>query len=191
MKEIKIGDQIWSASNLNVDKFQNGDLVPQALDEEDWINAGINKKPCWCYYEEDSNNGEKFGKLYNWFAVNDPRGIAPVGFHVPTIGEWKILSDYLGGDSIAGQKMKSNYGWKNNGNGTNSIGFKGLAGGLRYSFGNFSAVGAHCYWWSSSEGNTAGNTASAWYRDLGCTNGIAVRNLTNKKKGFSVRCLRD
>ena len=83
--------------------------------------------------------------------------------------------------------MKSNYGWKNNGNGTNSIGFEGLAGGRRYSFGNFSAVGAHCYWWSSSEGNSN----FAWYRDLDDKDGNLGRGSSDKRNGFSVRCLRD
>ena len=83
--------------------------------------------------------------------------------------------------------MKSNYGWKNNGNGTNSIGFKGLAGGLRYSFGNFSAVGAQCYWWSSSEGNIS----SAWLRILDYNCDILKSNTCYKQSGFSVRCLKD
>lgn len=74
MEEVKIGDQIWMTRNLNVDKFCNGDPIPETKTNEEWIKAGENGKPAWCYYDNDPANGEKYGKLYNWYAVNDPRG---------------------------------------------------------------------------------------------------------------------
>jgi uncharacterized protein (TIGR02145 family) len=82
MKTIKIGKQTWMAENLNVDKFRNGDLIPHIQDPEEWEQAGKNQQPAWCYYENDPENGNIYGKLYNWYAVNDPRGLAPEGFHV-------------------------------------------------------------------------------------------------------------
>ena len=83
----------------------------EAKTNEEWNQANENKQPAWCYYENDPKNGAKYGKLYNWYAVNDPRGLAPAGWHVPSDAEWTILSDFLGGESTAGKKMKSLSGW--------------------------------------------------------------------------------
>ena len=80
MKEVKIGDQIWMVENLNVDKFRNGDIIPEAKTNEEWKKANENKQPAWCYYGNDLTYGEKYGKLYNWYAVTDQRGLAPEGY---------------------------------------------------------------------------------------------------------------
>jgi len=106
---VTIGTQVWMTKNLNVDKFRNGDPIPQAKTDEEWENAGKNKQPAWCYYDKDPANGAKYGKLYNWYAVNDSRGLSPVGFHIPTDAEWTKLVNFLGSD--AGTKMKSKSGW--------------------------------------------------------------------------------
>lgn len=103
---VTIGTQVWMNKNLDVSTFRNGDPIPQAKTEQDWLAAKNNKQPAWCYYENKSENGAKFGKLYNWYAVNDARGLAPVGFHVPSDEEWMKLIDYLGGENLAGIKMK-------------------------------------------------------------------------------------
>ena len=110
-QEIKIGTQTWTTKNLDVSKFRNGEAIPLAKTYAEWVLAGRNQQPAWCYYENKGENGTKYGKLYNWFAVMDARGLAPSGYHVPTDAEWTILTDYLGGDSIAGAKMKSTSGW--------------------------------------------------------------------------------
>lgn len=110
-KEVSIGNQVWMTENLNVDRFRNGDRIPQAKTSEEWRKAGANEQPAWCYFDNDPENGKKYGKLYNWYTVNDPRGIAPIGFHVPSDDEWVQLVDYLGRD--AGKKMKSKRGWDN------------------------------------------------------------------------------
>ena len=81
-------------NNLNVDKFRNSDPIPQAKTIAEWEAAGINKQPAWCYYDNDASNGEKYGKLYNWFAVNDTRGLAPIGYHIPTNKEWSLFVSY-------------------------------------------------------------------------------------------------
>jgi uncharacterized protein (TIGR02145 family) len=108
-KSVKIGTQTWMVENLNVSTFRNGDPIPEAKTNEEWEKAGKNKQPAWCYYDNDPKNGAKYGKLYNWYAVSDPRGLPPAGWHVPSNNEWTILSDFLGND--AGKKMKSTSGW--------------------------------------------------------------------------------
>lgn len=102
---VTIGSQIWMTKNLDVANFRNGDPIPEAKTDAEWKAAGENEQPAWCYYDNDTANGTKYGKLYNWYAVNDPRGLAPTGYHIPTDAEWTKLSDYLGND--AGTKMKS------------------------------------------------------------------------------------
>ena len=183
--EVTIGKQVWMSENLNVDKFRNGDPILEAKTDEEWEKAGENKQPAWCYYDNDPANGEKYGKLYNWYAVNDKRGLAPVGYHIPSDAEWTELEDFLGTD--AGKKMKSTSGWNKDGNGTNESGFSGLPGGGRANYGTFYYIGKHGFWWSSSEDGTF----LAWLRFLSCSDGNVGRNGNNKEKGFSVRCLRD
>ena len=110
-KTVTIGTQVWMTKNLDVSTFRNGDPIPAVKTDEEWKRAGEEGKPAWCYYNNDPKNGTKYGKLYNWYAVNDARGLAPSGYHVPTAEEWTILTDYLGGDDVAGGKMKSTSGW--------------------------------------------------------------------------------
>ncbi|MFM7765029.1 MAG: FISUMP domain-containing protein, partial [Sphingomonadales bacterium] len=81
--EVTIGKQVWMTKNLDVDKFRDGSSIPEAKTDEEWKKAGKNKQPAWCYYNNDPANGAKYGKLYNWYAVNDSRGLAPVGYHIP------------------------------------------------------------------------------------------------------------
>lgn len=107
---VTIGTQVWSTKNLDVSSFRNGDPIPQAKTKEEWEQAGKNKQPAWCYYDNDPANGAKYGKLYNWYAVIDERGLAPSGYHIPSDAEWEILVSYLG--NAAGVKMKAASGWK-------------------------------------------------------------------------------
>ena len=169
--------------NLDVSKFKNGDEIPEAETKDQWKAFSDANEAAWCYYE----NKTEYGKLYNWYAVNDPRGLAPAGYHIPTDEEWTTLTNYLGGETIAGAKMKSKTGWENNGNGTNTSGFAGLPGGYRNGDGDFSNIGAGGDWWSSSESNTN----NAWYRYLYSNNGDVDSYYNYKRNGFSVRCLRD
>ena len=135
---VTIGSQVWTSKNLDVATYRNGDVIPQVQDPNAWENLTTG---AWCYYDNDASNGTKYGKLYNWYAVNDPRGLAPKGYHIPSDAEWTQLSDYLGGESEAGTKMKSTSGWVENGNGTNSSGFSGLPGGYRDYNGAFDYIG--------------------------------------------------
>jgi uncharacterized protein (TIGR02145 family) len=184
---VKIGNQIWMTENLNVERFRNGDPIPQAKTNEEWDRAGANEQPAWCYYDNDPKNGAKYGKLYNWYAVNDSRGLAPTGWHIPSDAEWTQITDFLGGVSVAGTKMKSNSGWSQNGNGTNESGFLGLPGGSRYYFDNFLYMGYNGNWWSSTEHGT--NYARYRYLSYGF-DGVDG-DYYDKVDGFSVRCLRD
>jgi len=185
--EVTIGNQVWMAENLNVAKFRNGDPIPEAKTDGEWKAYADAGEAAWCYYENDPANGAKYGKLYNWYAVNDSRGLAPVGYHIPSDAEWTLLTDYLGGEEKAGAKMKSKQGWAEEGNGTNSSGFSGLPGGYRLPDGTFYDVGKYGDWWSSSELSTA----NAWYRYLLYDDGNVDRTNGYKEDGFSVRCLRD
>jgi len=182
MDEIKIGDQTWTSKNLDVETYRNGDAIPLVEDQEEWANLTTG---AWCYYENETANGTTYGKLYNWFAVNDPRGLAPKGYHIPSNAEWTILTDNLGDEACT--KMKSTSGWNEDGNGNNTSGFAGLPGGYRFSNGNFDYIGATGNWWSSSEANHD----SAWYRPLGLKAGNVHRRGHYKQNGCSVRCLKD
>jgi uncharacterized protein (TIGR02145 family) len=104
---VTIGTQEWMTKNLDVSTFRNGDPIPEAKTNSEWEMASKNKQPAWCYYNNDPQYGEKYGKLYNWYAVTDPRGLAPVGYHIPSDEEWTVLINQLGGNSPAGIKMKS------------------------------------------------------------------------------------
>ena len=190
-KTVKIGSQEWMAENLSISRFRNGETIPEAKTAEEWRKAGKNKQPAWCYYNNDPMNGKRYGKLYNWYAVNDPRGLAPDGWHIPSDDEWTILTDYLGGAGTAGTKMKSKQGWFVerapqffNANGTNSSGFSGAPGGSRPHV-MFFSIDSYAEWWSSTEYDTG----SVWVRGLPYDYGEVHRHFRNKEGGFSVRCV--
>ncbi|MEX2410489.1 MAG: fibrobacter succinogenes major paralogous domain-containing protein [Candidatus Paceibacterota bacterium] len=187
---VKIGDQEWMVDNLNVSKFRNGELIPQAESNKEWVSAYKEGNPAWCYFDNNPINGEKYGKLYNWYAINDTirGGIAPDGWYVPSNDEFTKLIDFLGGHQLASKKMKSNSGWHNQGDGNNESGFTGLPGGARLPNGSFTSTGlyGYGYWWSSSEYLTA----NAWSRILYYNNAVITTN-HHKASGFSVRLLKE
>ena len=179
--EVTIGEQVWMTQNLNVDTFRNGDPIPRAVTAEQWREAGKSRQPAWCYYDNFWENGEIHGKLYNWYAVNDPRGLAPVGYHIPSDAEWTELENFLG-TYDAGIKMKSTSGWRSYGSGTNSSGFSGFPGGVCQWDGFFENIGFYGWWWSSTD---------AWMRYLNYDEDKVLRGGIGKECGASVRCLRD
>ena len=188
---VTIGKQIWIAANLNVSKFRNGDEIPQALLKQDWDKAGTDKTPVWCYYDVINNTGkepdQKYGKLYNWYAVNDPRGLAPEGYHIPTDKEWKLLITTLGGDKKAGIKMKSTTGWNEDGNGTNESGFSALPAGWSNYGGSCWDWGYKAFWWSSA----SFEEPTAWEVGLYSRNSELTSGADLKKVGVSVRCVKN
>ena len=192
--EVTIGKQIWMTQNLNVDKFRNGDPIPEAKSDEDWRNAYLEKKPAWCYYNDNPDNGERYGKLYNWYAVNDPRGLAPKGWKVPSEADWSRLIDFLGGGNIASKKMKSNEYWAdyegNSGNGNNESGFIGLPGGFRWGdIGSCESISEEGDWWSSTAGGNEFLKKSL-YLSLDA-DGSAALYTHDRGNGLSVRCVKN
>ena len=195
---VTIGTQVWATVNLDVTTYRDGTTIPQVTDPTQWSNLSTG---AWCYYNNNSSSGATYGKLYNWYAVagihdadpNTPNKVlAPTGWHVPTDSEWATLTTFLGGDSVAGGKMKATGTtlWTTNTGATNSSGFTGLPGGFRLWSGTFNVIGVNGYWWSSSEYVIA--TTRAWNCILKSSDGTATRaNNDTKKFGFSVRCLRD
>jgi len=189
-KTVTIGDQEWMAENLNVVKFRNGDPIPHAQTDEEWQQAGENGQPAWCYYDNDPANGKIYGKLYNWYAVNDWRGLAPEDWRIPSDEDWLKLIKLLGGEDVAGGKLKATdttY-WQSPNNGaTNETGFTALPGGYRGTNGTFFSIGGYGYWWSATEYDTS----NAWGRLMYYYFSNVFRRNFNKELGFSVRCLRD
>jgi uncharacterized protein (TIGR02145 family) len=182
---VKIGNQTWTTKNLDVSKYRNGDEIPHVNDPLSWSRLTYG---AWCYYENVDSNGTTYGKLYNLYAVLDPRGLAPAGFHIPSDKDWTTLTDYLGGKEEAGVKMKeagSTHWPRPNTGATNSSGFTGLPGGYRDDNGSFFSMGVNGFWWSSTEGFTY----FAWNRYPDNLYGLVGRDFGYKSYGMSVRCI--
>ena len=203
---VLIGEQCWFAENLRNENYGNGDAIPTGLSDTDWENTssgavavyGEGNSDCF----EDSPDGDacdeawslnEYGRLYNWYAVDDPRGLCPSGWHTPSDGEWDALTDFLDCEYECGWLMKSTSGWWDNSHGTNSSGFTALPSGLRRVYGpsppNYSpfiGAGSSSYWWSSTSTGSL-----AWNRWLGMADNSLMRDPENPSQGYSVRCLRD
>jgi uncharacterized protein (TIGR02145 family) len=186
---ITIGTQKWMVENLKTSKFRTGESISNVTDAAAWSNTTF---AAWCDYNNDLANGTKYGHLYNWYAVNDSRNIAPVGWHVATDAEWTTLTNFLGNESVAGGKLKEagTVNWFSpNSSATNESGFTGLPGGLRsYSNGTFINMGSNCYFWTS----TSSDNLRAWDRELFYNQTNCFRYYFDSKfYGFSVRCIKD
>lgn len=187
---VVIGTQTWMLENLKVTHYRNGDPIPNITDDSEWLNL---TNGAFCWYNNDIDNKTVFGALYNWNAVSDSRNIAPVGWHVATDSDWTTLTNYLGGENVAGGKLKE-IGlshWKSpNTEATNSTGFTALPGGFRLQDGinmaflRISDIGG---WWSATEDIND----KAWSRYMGYDHSTVVRYNDYKKSGFSVRCVKD
>ena len=191
---VQIGDQCWMAENLKVTKYRNGDPIPNVTDDMEW---GILTSGAYGDYNNDVKYVDTYGRLYNWYAVDDSHEVAPEGWHVPSDAEWKILVERLGFYSInAGGKMKS-IGTIEEGTGlwhfpntgaTNESGFSGLPGGYRSDQGGrFFGLGYVAYFWSCTEYIGV----YAWSRPLHYDNIQVFGYGVSKRRGFSVRCIKD
>lgn len=190
-KTVVIGTQEWMAENLNTSHYRNGDLIPNIIDNTQWTGLTTG---AWAYYLNDSQYECPHGKLYNWFATADSRNICPTGWHVPTDLEWSNLINFLGGEVLAGGKMKTTglqYWYSPNQAATNASGFSGLPSGILFATydGQFWDFGGSGYWWSSTENSST----DARFRNLDYDNGNAYSFSfgDGKQNGFSVRCLKD
>ena len=183
---IHIGTQIWLKQNLKTTHYKNGKVIPIVADYSAWAALA---RGAYCDYDNTSANSITYGRLYNWYAVNTG-SLCPTGWHVPTDAEWTTLTTYLGGEAIAGDKLKkadiANWTWTTS-TGANQSGFNALPGGSRYWNGSYDLVGNNGHWWSSTEINTK----VAWFMGMIDNTSTAIVNGDTKQTGFSVRCLRD
>lgn len=184
--EIVIGKQTWTAENLVNGNFRNGDPIPEAKTEDEWVKAAEEGKPAYTVYDFDYETGVVTGMLFNWFAVTDPRGFAPNGWHVPSDAEWAELANSLGGAEAATIKLKSSSGWEEGSQGNNESNFDGLPGGKINQEGIFEDLGYFGYWWSSSESEGFGLN-----RNLSAENFPFEAAQSFKGAGFSVRLVKD
>ncbi len=178
-KTVHIGNQIWMAKNLDIDHFRNNTKIPEVQDGKEWKMASEAKRPAWCYYDNDAENGKIYGKLYNWFAVIDPRGLAPEGWHVPSQKEFEELLDAVGTDEHKQYDALINGGYS---------GFNALLGGCRFSHNNFLDKGTDTSFWSSSQCED-GIAYSLQIWEPGRSGAYLVSSYY--RLGFSVRCVKD
>jgi len=208
---VLIGSKVWMTHNLNVDRFSNGDSIKKAGTKDEWKRAFENREPAWCYFMKNGQEIKEYGKLYNCWAIRDQRNLAPEDWHIPSEKEWRLLVEHLGGQRLAGEKMKTQTGWEVyhqkaefglygeqiegehsfSGNGTNSSGFSGEPfGDLNYGqVGNsFYGLGESTMWWSS--------TIASWTKNevtFGLNNSGKFVNEANNCQmgGMYVRCVKD
>ena len=196
---VKIGSQCWMMENLKVTHYRNGDPIPNVTDDSEWeaLSTGA-----YCEYDNDPANVATYGRLYNWYAVDDNRNIAPEGWHVPTDEEWKQLEMYLGMSQVEadgggwrgtdeGGKLKEagyDHWYDPNEGATNESGFTALPGGVRFNNGPFSSMGQSANFWSS----TLYSNDRAWRRLLDMGSSQVHRNAGYQKHyGISIRCVKD
>jgi uncharacterized protein (TIGR02145 family) len=191
-KTIVIGTQEWMAENLNTSIYRNGDAIDTGLDNTTWSTT---TSGAWAYYNNNPSYACPYGKLYNWHACTDSRGLCPADWHVPSTQDWNVLTEFLDGAFLAGGKMKSignletttglwNYF---NSESTNSSGFSGIPGGLRLSDGFYGSIYSSAFIWSSIE--ISPNESYYLLLDNFYADSFILFDI--KRSGFSVRCLRD
>ncbi|MBI1781270.1 MAG: fibrobacter succinogenes major paralogous domain-containing protein [Sphingobacteriales bacterium] len=206
-----ICNQNWMVRNLDVSTYRNGDTIPQVTDPAEWaqLNTGA-----WCYYKNNPSNESTYGKLYNWYAVNDPRGLAPKGWHIPSASEWYVLIkcidpnadtshvfspfgwliDNMSPSSIAGGAMKETgtlYWHIPNQGASNSTHFTGLANGYRYDSGLFNFISYYGYWWSTTYTKDIIGSQHAWHLNLQYNDAVSFVGFGELRAGLSVRCIKD
>jgi len=183
---VAIGTQIWMTENLKTTKLSDGTRIINTTDNAVWNNLTT---PGYCWYNNEVSYKNTYGALYNWYAVNTQK-LCPAGWHVPSDAEWNTLTNYLGGDSVAGGKLKEagNGHWiSSNAGATNESGFNALPGGNRIFNGVFDFEGVRGSWWTL----TSFDSRTAWQRVIYCIYGDVSRSNYFKRFGFSVRCMKD
>jgi uncharacterized protein (TIGR02145 family) len=184
---ITIGSQVWMTENLRTTRYHNGDSIQMIKGDSAWINSKVG---AYCTYNNDNNLSSTYGHLYNWYAVNDSRSLAPIGWHVPSTIEWDDLAYYLGGKLMAGGKLKEAglSHWNDpNTAATNSNGFTALPGGFRYIDGSFMNLNTFGIWWTT----TLRTDIDAFRRDMYYNKSEIYATGSFLYMGFSVRCIKD
>ncbi len=184
---VTIGNQVWMNQNLNVATFSNGDPIPEVQTEAEWVHAGESGQPAWCYFNNDPSHGAEFGRLYNWYAATDPRGLAPEGWRIPTDDDWNELIVAVGGALSAGTVLKSQTGWSDNGNGSDDFGMNLLPAGGRGGMSGFNGAGRVAVFWSQ----TSKSRSFALYRVAHTHRTGLFQENDDKMSGFSIRCVKD
>lgn len=184
---IAIGKQVWMIENLKTTRYRNGDPIQNGF----YISLDTLTSGAFINIESDLNMAH-YGYVYNWFAIRDPRNIAPKGWHVATVADWNILTEYLGGASVAGGKLKE-IGTKNwespNTGASDEFGFKALPGGYVKWYGEFCLFYKYGCWWSSTESKQ--DSSQAWFRVIYYDDIYVGSGYLNKKNFLSVRCVKD
>ncbi len=196
-ESVIIDGQTWMADNLRVTHYRNGDSISTNIADSEWHSFASG---AYTTYGDNESHATTYGYLYNWNAVNDTRGLAPEGWHIPTDGEWKKLEAYMGlntselnstewrGSELQlGDALKSTWGWYLNGEGNNKSGMSALPGGFRYSYHGYFSLGESCYFWT----DTQYNSGYAYYRKLDYSSSAIERDYYLKSTGYSIRCVKD
>jgi len=184
---VKIGNQWWMAENLRVTHYRNNDPIPQVIENTSWNNLNTG---AFCIYGNDDSNVDIYGNLYNFYAVNDDRNIAPDGWHVAKAVDWNMLVTFLGGTDVAGGSIKeagTTHWWSPNNGATNESGFTALPGGYRNAVGTYLALGVAGIWWTSTSFDI--DNASTWHLDYMYF--WILHTTTDKQEGISIRCVKD
>jgi len=205
---VQIGEDCWFAENLRSESYENGDAIPSGLSGAEWVSTasgatavyGEGSSDCFdcCLIGNPCDEAwslNEYGRLYNWYAVFDARHLCPSGWHVSTDDEWTVMTDFLGGDSLAASDIRATYGWLEGGYSTNSSGFTGLPGGRRsWTTGSFGGGGggSAAYWWTASaviDPNTGG--FGGWNRYVTHDDDDVRRFEKSANNGYSIRCVQD
>lgn len=194
---VVIGEQEWFAENLRTTKYANGDPIPNKVHYDDWEQAGSDEVGAWCHYDHNTSNDDPYGKLYNWYAVNDERNLCPTGWHVPSDSEWMEMINAAGGHQVAGGKLKEtgNDHWSSNNYATNEVGFNAVGAGFRFvssssSDGNFEflAKKQEAKWWQSGKSSSTNLTH---VRIIKNQSQKITRDDNSRSIGASIRCVKD
>ncbi len=199
LPSVTICNQEWTTKNLDVLTYRNGDVIPQVTSPSQWASISTG---AWCWYNNDSATySATYGKIYNWYAIADPRGLAPFGWHIPSDSEWNSMvkcldpaadttCTYCFQTSVAGGMLKevgTSHWLSPNTGATNTTGYLGLPGGSRFDNGTFSGIGTTGYCWTSTDYSVN----YAWNHSLFSSNSAVGKYGVSKQVGYSVRCVKD
>lgn len=186
MAIVQIGSQFWTQENLAVESFQDGTPITECSSSEQWAELASTNTPAWCYYNFDPSNEEEYGKLYNYYVVSSSKTIAPVGFRVPSLGDYNQLTSNFGGNSNAGHRLKNSTNWntirRQSGNGDNQSRFTGNPSGYIKENGQFWDFGWSANFWTTNSGSNDATSVRLYWSNREVVNipammdmGLAIR----------------